>query len=166
MKIGWCLILVAGAVTLFTGPAATDQELMDEPIHRLGGIQYGNQWDRALPTNEEIQPVVGFNRGAVEHRPDPDDVRRAKTQFTRDQPLSLVIEDYQNDDTFYQSDESDRSTGFYVEEQAEYPESYQGFNGHSIQRQAPVVDLLEPLFDPVPIDPSSVTRNGKRPLLS
>jgi hypothetical protein len=53
------------------------------------------------------------------------------------------------------------SKGIYVEEQETYPESYQGFNGHSYQNEPPMLDELERLVDPLPIDPLSVTKNGK-----
>jgi hypothetical protein len=76
--------------------------------------------------------------------------------------------DQQQDQPAY--DDDDRvdanriSKGIYVEEQETYPSSYQGFNGHSYQNEPPVLDELERLVDPVPIDPLSATKNGKIPV--
>ncbi len=163
MKFRWCLLVAAAAVTLLTAPTAADEEVMDSRIHRLGGSEYANEFDRGFE-EEEDEPVAAFNRGAVEHRPDPEDVRRAQFQFTRNKPLtalSLIDSDYVD---AAELDETERTNGFYVEEADTYPESYRGFNGHSYQTGPKPLDVLEQLVDPVPIDPSSVTRNGKSPL--
>ena len=157
MKFAWCLAVVAAAaVTLLTAPTAADEEVMDRRFHRLGADQYVN----AFEVEEEDEPVAPFNRGAVEHRPDSEDVRRAQYQFERNKPLtalSLINSDFVVD--------AERETSVaYVEQQDTYPESYRGFNGHSYQKEPPALDQSERPADPLPIDPSSVTRNGKSPL--
>ncbi len=159
------LVLAVAAVALLTAAAvkADVEELMDG-----FGQDYANA-ERTLGVEEE--PVAGFNRGAVEHRPDFDDVRQQQSQFSRMQlmeSLNQIKEMGQQDQPAYDDDdqvEANRiSKGIYVEEQETYPSSYQGFNGHSYQNEPPVMDELERLVDPVPIDPLSATRNGKIPV--
>ena len=164
MKLRKSILVLAAAVALLTAVTvnADLEELMD-------GLGQGYANERTLGVEEE--PVVGFNRGAVEHRPDFDDVRRQQSQFTRVQlmeSLSQIKEMGQQDQPADDDDdevEANRiSKGIYVEEEETYPSSYQGFNGHSYQNEPPVLDELERLVDPVPIDPLSVTRNGKIPV--
>lgn len=157
MKLQWCLALVA-AVTFLSAVQAGGEELMD-------GVDQDYANERTL---EAVQPVVGFNRGAIEHRPNSDDIRRQQSHFTRGrlmQVLSLSqIKDMGQHDQ--PADDSRIGNNIYVEQQETYPESYQGFNGHSYQNEAPMFDELERLVNPLPIDPLSDTRNGKIPLLS
>jgi hypothetical protein len=163
-------VLAVAAVALFLTAAtlvkADVEELMDD-----FGQDYANE--RTLAVEAEVEPVVaGFNRGAVEHRPDFDDVRQQQSQFSRIQLMESLNQikemDQQKDQPAY--DDDDRvdanriSKGIYVEEQETYPSSYQGFNGHSYQNEPPVLDELERLVDPVPIDPLSATKNGKIPV--
>lgn len=146
-----CLIVLV--VTLFT---TADGQFADEFLFgRQDDNQYANQESR-----QRTEPVGAFDRGAVEHRPDPEDIRRFQLQYTRLEALNLIQENV-NSDLGYQSDDGDRSVVEYQEEPDTYPDSYRGFNGHSYQYGAPVLDQLERLVEPVPIDPSSVTRNGK-----
>lgn len=182
MKLGWCLIWVAaGAVMLFNGSAVADDDETIDGFNTSAGSQQ-QQHQQQQPKQQQQQsfvnepdwdveainkPVGLFNRGVVEHRPDPEDIRRAQVVFARDQPFSLILDtetNYQADqaDQTDQANQSDRSSfGSYVTQEENYPDSYGGFNGHSYQNRPPIVNQLERLVAPVPIDPSSVIRNGK-----
>ncbi|KAI9560101.1 hypothetical protein GHT06_014111 [Daphnia sinensis] len=157
MKLRCCLALVA-AVTLLTGAQAGGEEMMD-------GVERDYANGRTLVA---VEPVVGFNRGAIEHRPNSDDIRRQQSQYTRGRLMELEIlsqiKDTGQHDQPAHDDERNRirnNNNIYVEEEQSYPESYKGFNGHSYQNEPPVLDELERPVDPVPIDPLSDTRNGE-----
>lgn len=147
MKLEWCLVALAVALL----PRA-DGQLADELPADHQENQYANRENNDQPTR-----VTGaFNRAAVEHRPDADEIRRFQSQYTRLEALDLVLEEG------FDGYQSDAGVQYQIEEEETYPDSYQGFNGHSYQYSGqPVLNQLELLVDPVPIDPSSVTKNGK-----
>lgn len=183
MKPRWSVAWAAVVLLITAFTVADEDEVMDDSIYRLGASEYVNEWNRAAV---DSRPVGPFNRAALEHWPDPEDVRKTKFFFESIRPLTYEMQSDNRDvaaaadafDYFQQQqqlaeqqdqqeagDEADRAAvSVYVEQENIYPDSYQGYNGHSYQARPPVSDPLERLVDSLPIDPSSVTRKGKSPL--